>query len=127
MRRLVTAVAWLCLPVFVLGFPSGRGYARTYHEYRRHRSYRSHRARGYPVRHYAYRRRFSRRRRIHRSAKARYDFMRDTGFAHGRKGYVVDHIEPLACGGADAPSNMQWQTKADAKAKDKWERKGCRK
>jgi hypothetical protein len=41
------------------------------------------------------------------------------------KGYVIDHIKPLACGGADAPSNMQWQTKADAKAKDKWERKGC--
>ena len=23
------------------------------------------------------------------------------------------------------PSNMQWQTRADAKAKDKWETKGC--
>lgn len=23
------------------------------------------------------------------------------------------------------PSNMQWQTVADAKAKDKWERRGC--
>jgi len=41
------------------------------------------------------------------------------------KGYVIDHIKPLACGGADAPSNMQWQTEADGKAKDKWERKGC--
>ena len=41
-------------------------------------------------------------------------------------GYVVDHIKPLACGGADHPSNMQWQTVAEAKAKDKWERKGCR-
>jgi hypothetical protein len=40
------------------------------------------------------------------------------------KGYVIDHIKPLACGGADAPSNMQWQTVGDAKAKDKWERKG---
>lgn len=40
-------------------------------------------------------------------------------------GYVVDHIVPLACGGADAPSNMQWQTVADGKAKDKWERKDC--
>ena len=29
------------------------------------------------------------------------------------------------CHVADAPSNMQWQTVADAKAKDKWERKGC--
>lgn len=36
-------------------------------------------------------------------------------------GYVVDHICPLACCGADAPSNMQWQTTAEAKAKDRWE------
>jgi hypothetical protein len=36
-------------------------------------------------------------------------------------GYVIDHIVPLACNGADSPSNMQWQTIADAKAKDKWE------
>lgn len=40
-------------------------------------------------------------------------------------GYVIDHINPLACGGADDPSNMQWQTKEEAKAKDKWERMGC--
>lgn len=40
-------------------------------------------------------------------------------------GFVVDHIKPLACGGEDKPSNMQWQSVADAKAKDKWERKGC--
>jgi len=39
--------------------------------------------------------------------------------------YVIDHIKPLACGGSDSPENMQWQTKADAKAKDSWERKGC--
>lgn len=41
------------------------------------------------------------------------------------KGYVIDHVKALACGGANAPSNMQWQTSADAKAKDKWERKEC--
>lgn len=40
-------------------------------------------------------------------------------------GYVVDHIKPLACGGNDAPGNMQWQTVADGKAKDKVERAGC--
>jgi hypothetical protein len=32
---------------------------------------------------------------------------------------VVDHIAPLKRGGADTPSDMQWQTKA--KAKDKVE------
>jgi hypothetical protein len=32
--------------------------------------------------------------------------------------YVIDHVVPLACGGADAPSNMQWQTIAAGKAKD---------
>ncbi len=41
-------------------------------------------------------------------------------------GYVIDHIQALACGGADHPSNMQWQTVAAAKAKDVWERKDCR-
>jgi hypothetical protein len=40
-------------------------------------------------------------------------------------GYAKDHIVPLACGGADAVANMQWQTTTDAKAKDKWETKGC--
>jgi len=29
----------------------------------------------------------------------------------------------VRAGGADEPSNMQWQTTAAAKAKDKWERK----
>lgn len=38
-------------------------------------------------------------------------------------GYVIDHVKPLATGGADSPSNMQWQTTSAAKAKDKWERK----
>jgi hypothetical protein len=40
-------------------------------------------------------------------------------------GYVIDHINPLECGGADAPFNMQWQTIAEGKAKDRWER-NCR-
>ena len=49
-----------------------------------------------------------------------------TGSPKGRcKGYVIDHIVPIACHWDDAPSNIQWQTVADAKAKDKWERKGC--
>jgi hypothetical protein len=40
-------------------------------------------------------------------------------------GYVIDHIKALACGGADDPSNMQWQTREEAKAKDRWELKEC--
>jgi hypothetical protein len=35
--------------------------------------------------------------------------------------YVIDHIKPLKRGGADAPSNMQWQTEGAAKQKDKME------
>jgi HNH endonuclease len=58
---------------------------------------------------------------IARSEQAKEQFMRSTGYHHGRPGYVVDHIIPLKRGGADSPSNMQWQTKADAKAKDRWE------
>ena len=63
-----------------------------------------------------------------RSSEAKRDFQRSrpcpssgksSGVCHE---YVVDHVHPLASGGADNPSNMQWQTKADAKAKDKWER-----
>jgi hypothetical protein len=58
---------------------------------------------------------------IARSPRARDEFMRQTGYPHGRRGYVVDHIIPLKRGGLDAPWNMQWQTKAAATAKDKLE------
>lgn len=69
--------------------------------------------------------------RIKRSQSAKIEFKYQnpcpaTGARKGPcKGYVIDHIRALACGGADAPFNMQWQTVADGKAKDKWERKGC--
>jgi hypothetical protein len=62
---------------------------------------------------------------IQRSAAARHAFARQTGYPNGRPGYVIDHVVPLACGGTDAPSNMQWQTVAAGKAKDKVERKNC--
>ena len=63
--------------------------------------------------------------RIRRSQTARRDFMRATGYPRGRPGYVIDHRVALACGGADAPSNMQWQSAAAAKEKDRTERIGC--
>ena len=64
--------------------------------------------------------------RINRSSAAKREFMRRTGYLHGRPAYVVDHIIPLACGGSDDPSNMQWQTLAEARAKDGVERRACR-
>ena len=60
--------------------------------------------------------------RIKRSESAKHEFEKETGYPKGRKGYVVDHVVPLSKGGADRPSNMQWQTKQAAKQKDKWER-----
>ncbi len=62
--------------------------------------------------------------RIKRSPEAKHEFERShpcptTGKTSGScAGYVVDDVTPLKRGGEDAPSNMQWQTKADAKAKD---------
>ena len=58
---------------------------------------------------------------IKRSGSARYQFMKQSGYNHGRKGYVIDHIVPLYKGGCDCPSNMQWQTIEQAKQKDKTE------
>jgi Ni/Co efflux regulator RcnB len=65
--------------------------------------------------------------RIKRNPAARRAFQRGnpcpaTGRTSGAcPGYVVDHIVPLKRGGADEPGNMQWQTVADAKAKDRIE------
>jgi hypothetical protein len=41
-------------------------------------------------------------------------------------GYVRDHVIPLCAGGADSTGNMQWQSVADGKAKDRVERAECR-
>ena len=59
--------------------------------------------------------------RISRSSSAKHEFERQTGYPTGRPGYVVDHVVALKHGGTDSPSNMQWQTKEAAKAKDKVE------
>ena len=69
--------------------------------------------------------------RIKRSAAAKNEFKRQhpcpsTGRSSGAcPGYVIDHVRALECGGPDTSSNMQWQTVADGKAKDKIERR-CR-
>ena len=69
---------------------------------------------------------------IHRNSAARRSFQTSnpcqaTGKTNGScKGYVIDHKTPLAYGGADSPENMQWQTTAAAKIKDRTERAGCR-
>jgi hypothetical protein len=61
------------------------------------------------------------------SAAVRREFQRlhpcpSTGkLTGGCPGYAVDHIIRLKRGCADAPSNMQWQTVAEAKAKDRIE------
>jgi hypothetical protein len=65
--------------------------------------------------------------RIERSSAARAAFMRTrpcptTWRTFGAcPGFVVDHIVPLKRGGADSPSNMQWQPVAAARAKDRIE------
>lgn len=70
--------------------------------------------------------------RIHRSYAAKSHFIAmnpcpATGLPHGPcPGWIVDHVEPLCNGGADDPSNMQWQTKSDALRKDKIEWATCR-
>lgn len=68
---------------------------------------------------------------FHRSQKAKAIFKYShpcpsTGRTKGScPDYIIDHIKPLACGGVDEANNMQWQTKEEAKAKDKWELKRC--
>ena len=65
--------------------------------------------------------------RIARSNSAVTAFKREqacpaTGSVRGVcRGWVVDHVVPLKRCGADLPSNMQWQTLGEARAKDRWE------
>jgi hypothetical protein len=67
-----------------------------------------------------------------RSSKARIEFLRSNPCPSTDKtrgpcpGYVIDHVRPLCAGGEDRPANMQWQTIAAAKEKDRAERESCR-
>lgn len=67
-----------------------------------------------------------------RSRVARSEFQRShpCPATHAKRGacpgFVVDHVIPLCAGGPDVQSNMQWQTVADGKVKDREERKMCR-
>lgn len=62
-----------------------------------------------------------------RSGQAKYQFRKQHPCPSTQKvtgacpGYVIDHIIALKRGGPDIPANMQWQTVADAKAKDRVE------
>jgi hypothetical protein len=65
--------------------------------------------------------------RIARSEKAKHEFRKTHPCpARGKTtgacpGYVIDHTQALKHGGADESYNMQWQTEAEARQKDKWE------
>ena len=67
-----------------------------------------------------------------RATQARAEFRKShpcpaTGHVSGAcRGYEIDHITPLKCGGDDAPANMQWLTISDHKAKTKAEARLCR-
>jgi hypothetical protein len=56
-----------------------------------------------------------------RSASVKHQFDVSQGFKHGRKGFIVDHVCSLFNNGIDNISNMQYQTIADSKKKDRIE------
>jgi hypothetical protein len=63
-----------------------------------------------------------------RSASRRVRFLREVmHISDGKvpKGYIVDHIVPLFCGGGDIPSNMELLSEAEWRAKSRWERQPC--
>lgn len=65
-----------------------------------------------------------------RSSSAKSEFKRENpcpsgGGSGGCSGYQIDHRQPLAAGGADHKSNMQWLSVDEHKAKTKAERESC--
>jgi hypothetical protein len=117
MRILILLVA-LLLPSLL----PARGHSASYRSYSR--GYSTHTPR---LRSYCYGCARDYNGRIQRSPAARASFRRQhpcpaTGQTSGAcPGYVIDHVQALKHGGSDRPGNMQWQTKAAARAKDRWE------
>ena len=66
-----------------------------------------------------------------RSYTAKAEFKRqnpcpETGKPRGKcPGWEIDHVVPLKCNGDDLPSNMQWLTVDDHKAKTRREARLC--
>ena len=56
-----------------------------------------------------------------RSREAVRRFQRETGYPHGRPGWVCDHVVPLARGGKDSSDNMIWQRVEESRCKDSFE------
>ena len=67
-----------------------------------------------------------------RSSAVKAEFQRanpcpSTGQRRGAcSGFVKDHVKPLCAGGTDSVDNLQWQSVAEAKIKDREERRMCR-
>ena len=59
--------------------------------------------------------------RIIRSEETKREFMRSSGYPHGRPGFVVAPVTALKSGGTDTAANMQWISVAKAKALEKWQ------
>ena len=121
-----SAIAFLAAALLLMASPVGASHPRGSSSGGSHRSYSSPRTHTYrtPSHHtkaYAYGVPRDSHGRIKRSSEEKRKFERESGYPYGRPGYVVDHIIPLSEGGRDDPSNMQWQTKEEAKAKDRTE------
>ena len=137
MRLVVTAFAVLCLACAwpTTAKPRGSASARAPHSTTAHKSPSIHMQRSTAKPAVSHPRTSTKTQGVQRNAKGRIarDPLQKAKFERshpcpstGRHsgacpGYVVDHVRPLKRGGADRPENMQWQTKAAAKQKDKTE------